>query len=302
MTVFLLPIALISSVFGLAIFWAGNGLPGLFQATRSILDFCRSVFVFCTGYGDVIKIAILWAGAAIPLAGLIYGVCKGLKGAVGAHLAVKRLPLYDRSKSVVLIKDDNARTAFTHGLLRPRVYISTGLLKGFDRDEVKAVLKHELHHRRRRDPFKFLILSILSDSFFYIPLVKELVKRVRAKREHDADDSVKDPEGRLCLAGALVKAARFNRAAVPASLTGLDPVTARVKRLVEGREARLNAPSFKAVLVSSAMTLMVAASLIMPVRVNAVAECSTDHCAVHMDELGEACKTHCATHGAHHLG
>jgi len=305
------PLILISMAVLGALAWAALGLPALLALTYGLTDFCQSLLVRCVEYSSILEVAFLWAGFLTLCSGLVYGMGRAATNLVRTARAVKKLPLTGRGRSVVLIRD-GSRTAFTHGFLNPRVYLSTGLLDSLEREEKQAVFLHELHHRRRRDPLRFFLFNLLKDSFFYIPALRHMVGSAIARGEHEADRAGAEA-GPLSLASALVKVASFNRAShagMLASITGgggaKNPrsMTARVERLVEGTDFRHAHIPARQVAASIMVALVLSVSLALPVlsssEVNA--ECTTDHCAVHSDKLGQECKTHCelSSHGKHH--
>ena len=294
----MLPLLIISGIMSGALLGMAYGFPGLVHLTYHVMDFCQSIFVQCIAYSNVIKLVFLWLGAAILATGFLHGIIKGIAGIIKTGRAIKRLPLSRRCGPVVLIRDNCSRAAFTHGLLSPVIYMSTGLLKDLDRDEVKAVFLHELHHKRRLDPLRFFILTLLKDMFFYIPLIKYLVAYIRFKKEHEADDAARfytnEP---LSLAGALLKVAAFQRdmAMMLAAITGGvegGAVAARIRRLVEGKDARFKLPTVKTVTVSLFITVFLALSLTLPLSAGFPdqKECTKKQCAMHSKK---AVETHC---------
>lgn len=299
MTVFL-PLLIILSITSGALLWMAYGLPDLLHLTYHVLDFCQSIFVQCTAYSNVIKLVFLWSGAATLAAGFLFGIIKGIAGLIKTGNAIKRLPLSRRCGPVVLIRDNGSRAAFTHGLLRPVIYMSTGLLNKLDRDEIKAVFLHELHHKRRLDPLRFFLLTLLRDMFFYIPLIGYLVGYIRFKKEHEADDAARASANEaLSLAGALLKVAAFQKdmAMMPASITGGaegGAVAARIRRLIEGRDARFKLPAARTIAASFLITAFLALSLAMPLSAGfpGPKECIKKQCAMHSKK---AVESHCKT-------
>src|SRR3984885_3279748 len=61
----------------------------------------------------------------------------------------------------LLITDPQPR-AFCVGLFRPRVYVSTGAVAILDEAALSAVLAHERHHARRRDPLRLAAGRVLA--------------------------------------------------------------------------------------------------------------------------------------------
>jgi hypothetical protein len=61
----------------------------------------------------------------------------------------------------VVLVDDPRPLVFCAGLLRPRVYLSVGARRRLGPRALLAVLAHEAHHARRRDPLRLLVVGSL---------------------------------------------------------------------------------------------------------------------------------------------
>jgi Zn-dependent protease with chaperone function len=139
-------------------------------------------------------------------------------------------------------------TAFCAGYLRPRIYLSRGAVEVLDADELRAVVAHERHHVRRRDPLRLLVARALAAALFFIPLLRRIAERYEAIGELAADEAaVRDLERRGPLASALLKFGAGPTTAAPVvaiapervdHLTG-DPEAGRwlLPRSVAGRSA-----------------------------------------------------------------
>jgi hypothetical protein len=126
-----------------------------------------------------------------------------------------------RHGEALVIEDERPR-AFCAGLLRPRVYISTGVLALLDESALAAVLVHERQHARRRDPLRLACGRVLARALFYVPGLGELVRRQEALAELSADERAiaAGPENRAAMARAMLSFAERSR---PHDPTGLDP-------------------------------------------------------------------------------
>ena len=82
---------------------------------------------------------------------------------------------------------DRRPHAFCGGWLRPRVYLSDGALGVLAPEELAAVLEHERHHARRRDPLRAVVAAAASDAFAVIPPLASVVRRQPALAELAAD-------------------------------------------------------------------------------------------------------------------
>lgn len=96
--------------------------------------------------------------------------------------------------------------AFCAGYLRPRIYISALALKILSRPEIEAVVAHERHHQRRRDPLRLLALRTLADSLAFLPALRAMSRRHASLLELAADDAaVRATGSRAPLASALLR-------------------------------------------------------------------------------------------------
>jgi Zn-dependent protease with chaperone function len=300
----MLIIAVFAVVFFIWSVWMVSGHAFLIPLTYEITEFCQSLLVQCVGAFEILRVLFLWLGGAVLVAGFLFAVAKALGGVVKTRRAMRRLPL-KRGSSIVLIDDTRARAAFTHGLIRPRIYLSRGLIRSLTHDELRGVFLHELHHKRRRDPLKFFLVTLVKDAFFYLPVARYLALYVRTWSEGAADDAavtgMKEP---YSLAGALLKVARANTlkdafAAVSIRGSGADgSVEARINRLILGTGFSPDVPGLRSIGVSVLVTGLILFSLSLPLMTGSTSlkECSTEHCMLHADRLGAECKSHCDMH------
>ena len=145
--------------------------------------------------------------------------------------------------------------AFCAGYLRPTVYISTGALELLSFPELEAVLAHEHHHRRLRDPLRFAFGRILSQALFFVPIMRSLRDRYADLAELNADRAaVRASAGRQSpLASALLA---FDASAPPGA-SGISPE--RVDSLL-GEQSRWRLPLW---LMAVSLTALSALSLLI---------------------------------------
>ena len=112
--------------------------------------------------------------------------------------------------------------AFCAGLLRPSIYVSEGTL-AVDPGALRAILAHEEHHRRRRDPLRLVLTRTVGDAFRPLPPFAGLADRQAAVADLLADEAAVAAVGEARpLAAAL---ARFDE-------SGAGVAPERVDRLV----------------------------------------------------------------------
>ncbi|MGI8623907.1 MAG: M56 family metallopeptidase [Solirubrobacteraceae bacterium] len=179
---------------------------------------------------------------------------------VGRLAVVGRLP----GEPPVMVIDDAAPRAFCVGLLRPRVFISSSALALLSGAERAAVLAHEAHHVRCRDPLRLLVTRSLAEGFVVLPALRRLADRYAALAELAADEAAeRTPRGSQALGSALLA---FHAHPDPA-VVGIAPE--RVDRLL-GDRARWGLPGLG--LAGAAVTLLV--TWAVTVRLSQVAHAS----------------------------
>ncbi|MBW7957167.1 MAG: M56 family metallopeptidase [Deltaproteobacteria bacterium] len=286
------------SVFAFSAAWLIYALPTLLFFTESVLEACQSLLVMCVEFLSLGKLAFFWSGAILLATGFACAAFRAISAFARTRRAVRQLPVHYAKGGLALIKDESVRAAFTYGLLKPRVYISTGLLNILSSEEAKAVLLHEINHKKRRDPLRFLALGFLKDAFFYIPAARQLASYSRLKREEEADDAAaRSSYGPITLASAILKVARNNIYLPVPSITGSQTdLSGRIRRLVEGKKTAFPLAPRKAA-ASAAIALFLAASLAMPIYAGSLShDCTMERCETHA-ELLDDCKTHCSHKG-----
>lgn len=291
---------LLVAILAISAAWLLFALPALIFFTGSVLEACQSLLVMCVEFLSVGKLAFFWSGAVLLASGIAYAAVRGAAAVACTNRAIKKLPVRYGPGGLAVIKDDSVRAAFTHGLLKPRVYLSTGLLKSISSEEAKAVLLHEINHKKRRDPLRFLAFAFLRDAFFYIPAARQLASYSRLKREEAADDAAaRSSCGPITLASAILKVARNNIYLPVPSITGSQAdVSGRIRRLLEGKKAVFSITPGKAA-ASAAVALLLAASLAMPIYAGSLShDCTMERCETHADMLDD-CKTHCSHKAGH---
>jgi hypothetical protein len=164
-------------------------------------------------------LALALVGLATLVRGLTGASAEALSSRRFLHAMAARRPRRDGD---VLVFDEATVEAFCAGLLRPRIYFSTGALEALSGPQLEAVLAHERHHRRRRDPLRIALGRVLVDALFFVPVVGQLHKRYCAMAELAADDAAitTAPGGSQALASALLA---FTGSAQPQAAVGIAP-------------------------------------------------------------------------------
>ncbi len=92
------------------------------------------------------------------------------------------------------------------GAIRPRIFVGTALVASLDDTELKAVIRHEDHHRRTRAPMRSAGLGVWLRLFGRLPIVRRIVANRLADLETLADlDAIRRGSSPRSLARALLK-------------------------------------------------------------------------------------------------
>jgi Zn-dependent protease with chaperone function len=159
----------------------------------------------------------------------------------------------------IRVLDDETFVALTKGFLRPRIYISSGVLKRFDAKEVEAIVLHEQHHRLSRDPVKIWLVTLLTDAFGYIPFISKVAQYFLTWREVEADRFTVDHMGTIEFLGSVLYLvslmAKKKSTAIGTASFADHSVNFRILHLLEPRKV-LKVPLMdKSLLAKSALIL-----------------------------------------------
>ncbi len=128
--------------------------------------------------------------------------CVG-RGVAAHRRMLARMPVIEHRRiagqSVALVP--GARPlAFCAGLVRPRVYVSSGAVERLSADALAAVVEHEAHHAVRRDPLRILVARAIGEAYS----LTALPRREQALGELAADAAAVRRRGAAPLAAALL--------------------------------------------------------------------------------------------------
>lgn len=222
----------------------------------AVIEFVVSIGAFALGYADPPEVSVgrvvsgvlmatLWAcliGAGSSALGRQWWRGRRLRSwlaEVGTDQSPALMDAVARSgiRCPVVQVGDSARYAFTYGLWRPRIAISSGLVSALGPDELLAVLYHEGYHVEHRDPLKVLAFRTWAAAFFLMPMIGAVLRRLLARQELAADRLAMRHCDVGSVAGALLKAVDGPRpapGAAVAAMAGAAVLEARVVQLETG--------------------------------------------------------------------
>lgn len=141
------------------------------------------------------------------------------------------------SASVQLVASAK-KMAFTAGLWRPRIFITTGLVNALPDSELEAVLLHEEIHASRKDPLRTVMARAWAAMLFFLPVLKDLATYHYIRKEIEADAYTIRRQGtRRHVASALYKLTVSQDMSPSGAIAFGEPATveARIEALRSGQ-------------------------------------------------------------------
>ncbi len=181
------------------------------------------------------RLILSTAGIAMLLlaAGISFRIRRVLR--VVRALRTARVP--EQEPRPYRVVDSGIAFALTAGLVRPAIYLSSGLLRQVSAAELAVVVQHEQAHRRRRDALRSLIADLLS-RLHLPPVRRRLLEDLHLASEQACDERAAGSAGeRLFVAETILKVARLSAGRRPVcdtllpTMTGSD-IPARIDALL----------------------------------------------------------------------
>lgn len=173
---------------------------------------------------------------------------------------------YTGGKGKLVVIEHEQVVALTMGFCRPRIVLSTGLIRLLDDSELEAVIRHEEHHLLHMDPLRTLLTYLSAKVMWYLPILKWCHHVCKISREVLADRYAIERTGSAQgLGGALLKLVKAKPVNIPfAHASFLDTsINARILHLVEPQSEVPFRMPWKAALVSLHVSLFLT-GLILP--------------------------------------
>jgi Zn-dependent protease with chaperone function len=160
-------------------------------------------------------------------------------------------------ESNTMLVDLHDPLAFCYGLLRPRLVLSTGLVRGLSQDEIEAVLRHERVHCVRRDPLRLITARALAEGIPGVPLLHRIAAATPMAQELAADRSVILALGVDVLGRALLKVGdgKMSLSGQELAIGAFSAVDARLDQLL-GEGPCTELPTARALLPAAGLLLL----------------------------------------------
>lgn len=193
--------ALGAAAAGLAVTAASQAVSPAVPSWSALQAICTTMLSGASPGGRLLILTLAGLGLAVPVRGAtsVFRQVRATRGFLRS-LTVARI---EDGPAPVITVDDDRPLAFCAGLLRPRIYVSTGTRRLLAAPELAAVLAHERHHARRFDPLRMLIVDAVRNAVFFVPVLGRCRSRYGSLAELAADEQAIATAGVRPLASAL---------------------------------------------------------------------------------------------------
>ncbi len=181
----------------------------------NVFKFCVSLFKENSFYYFLV---ITMLNAVIAYA-LLVTISKVVKQYIGSRKMMRKLlanreithtaSLIERFKPInqhIMVIRHAQPLAFTAGLRRPLVVLSTAMIEMLSDEELDAVVHHEIYHQQNHDTYKIFMMQLIARSLWFIPLVRWSLNNYNIMSELMADEyAVRQSGSEQGLGSALLK-------------------------------------------------------------------------------------------------
>ncbi len=93
---------------------------------------------------------------------------------------------YNLENKIVVYKSEQP-SAFCIGILRPKIFISSGMIQLLNKTEMEAVILHEVYHLKHKNNLMVFVFNTFSYILFIFPFIKDLKRQYEIHEETEAD-------------------------------------------------------------------------------------------------------------------
>ncbi|OGH20764.1 MAG: hypothetical protein A3D74_05565 [Candidatus Levybacteria bacterium RIFCSPHIGHO2_02_FULL_37_13] len=178
--------------------------------------------------------------------------------------------IVENQKEKTVIIKSTAKFAFCLGIIKPKIYISSNLILKLSKKELRTVVEHERYHLERGDTLINLIVFIVGSLSFAFPLINDLIKNYKVRREIEADNFAVAKIGDSRFLVSALKKILVVPAVVPSSVASImdhDTLEERIYALLSKQRERKKVKLLN-LFISIASIGIVALIVLVPIHVS----------------------------------
>lgn len=174
-------------------------------------------------------------------------------------------------KRIVLFDDQRPR-AFCLGVLQPKIYISTSIVRIMNTKELEAILLHEKYHLNKNHNLFLVVFSFINNLFIFFPFINDLYKKYIVKKEIEADMSALNSlRDRAILISSFKKLLIYDALQCPSlsyisSYLNDSSLEIRIKEII-GQHPTYSKLETKSIIISIFSFLILACTVFYPVKI-----------------------------------
>lgn len=159
--------------------------------------------------------------------------------------------------------------AFCFGIINPKIYVSTKLIRILSKAELRTVIAHENYHLKSHDTITLSLASVFESLFPYFPIITDVIRHYRVERELMADQfAIIESGSNRNLISVLKKLLRYNLtfsfAGIPA-IVEVDTLEPRINKLINNQHF-VKKFKFRNLIISFMSFIILATLAIIPVN------------------------------------
>lgn len=182
------------------------------------------------------------------------------------HIILSIIKKYDLENKIVVYKSEQP-SAFCIGIVRPKIFISSGMVQLLNKTEIEAVILHEEYHLRHKNNVMLFIFNTFSYILFFFPLIKDLKKQYEIYEEIEADKHAYTYlNGNAPIINSLKKLLLYEEPALKYGFgfSKTHDVEYRIRSIIQNR-VQIRAFSLRNILISLASFITLSSLLFLPV-------------------------------------
>jgi beta-lactamase regulating signal transducer with metallopeptidase domain len=196
----------------------------------------------------------------------------------------------------VIVMDRSKPQAFCFGITNPKIYVSTGMIRLMNMNELEAILRHEKSHLRHKDALTLFLASMIQSLFPFFPVISDFVRIYRTDREINADsEAIEGMTENTSITEVLKKLLRYepmpHLAFIP-DIISEESLEARIHSL-HASNRRHNKISLRNLGLSAISFLILIGLIVTPVRAIEIHEAGGDAvvlCSDNADNCEMVCR------------